>query len=103
MIDDTPREVIQERFQRLVDLVQKRAYEANQPDNNTIVDVLIEGTSKRDASILVGKSPKNQTVHAQLPAGISIEELEGKIVPVHINEARTWYLRGEVLPSSITQ
>ena len=103
MIDDTPREVIQERFQRLVDLVQKRAYEVNQPDNDTIVDVLIEGTSKRDASILVGKSPKNQTVHAQLPAGISIEELEGKIVPVHIDEARTWYLRGEVLPSSITQ
>ena len=30
MDDDTPREVIQERFDRLVDLVQRKAFEANQ-------------------------------------------------------------------------
>lgn len=97
MEDDTPREVIQDRFQRLVDLVQKRAYEVNQTDASKIIDTLVEGSSKRDSSILVGKSSKNQTVHAQIPSGYSVDDLQGKIVPVKINEARTWYLRGEVI------
>ena len=97
MEDDTPREVIQDRFQRLVDLVQKRAYEVNQTDASKIIDTLIEGSSKRDSSILVGKSSKNQTVHAQIPSGYSVDDLQGKIVPEKINEARTWYLCGEVI------
>ena len=67
MDDDTPREVIQQRFDRLVDLVQQRAFEANQRDLGSTVDVLVEGASKRDAGLLAGKSPKNQTVHAPLP------------------------------------
>ncbi len=64
--DDTPREVIQERFDRLVQLVQDRAYELNQTDRDTVVKVLVEGGSKRDETILTGKSPKNQTVHFHL-------------------------------------
>ena len=43
MDDDTPREVIQQRFDRLVDLVQQRAFEANQRDLGSTVDVLVEG------------------------------------------------------------
>ncbi len=97
MEDNTPHEVIQDRFQRLVDLVQKKAYEVNQSDAFTVVDTLIEGSSKRDDSILVGKSPKNQTVHAQIPQGCKVEDLTGKILPVKIKEARTWYLRGDVM------
>ena len=81
----------------MVALVQKRAYEVNQTDASKIIDTLIEGSSKRDSSILVGKSSKNQTVHAQIPSGYSVDDLQGKIVPVKINEARTWYLRGEVI------
>ncbi len=54
----------------------------------------IEGTSKRDDSVMVGHSEKNQTVHFNLPEGYTSEDLIGKIVDVHIDEARTWYLRG---------
>ena len=97
MEDDTPREVIQERFDRLVDLVQRKAWEANQGELDTIVPVLIEGVSKRDELVLAGKSPKNQTVHAPVPAGLRPEGLIGTIVPVAIDEARTWYLSGTVV------
>ncbi|MDO4290691.1 MAG: tRNA (N6-isopentenyl adenosine(37)-C2)-methylthiotransferase MiaB [Eggerthellaceae bacterium] len=97
MVDDTPREVIQDRFDRLVDLVQKKAYEFNQVDVGRTVPVLVEGASKRDASILAGKSPKNQTVHAAVPQGLSAEDLAGSLVNVRIDEARTWYLSGEVV------
>lgn len=97
MPDDTPHEIIQERFDRLVDVVQQQAFEANQVDKDTIVDVLIEGTSKRDASILAGKSAKNQTVHAPLPEGKLVSDLQGTIVPVKITQAKTWYLMGDIV------
>lgn len=95
--DETPREVIQERFDRLVELVQQRAYELNQVDDGAIVKVLIEGGSKRDQSILTGKSPKNQTVHMQLPEGSCIDDYVGTIVEARIDEAKTWYLAGSLI------
>lgn len=95
--DDTPREVIQERFERLVDLVQDRALEVNQAELDTTVPVLVEGVSKRDPNVLMGRSPKNQTVHAPIPEGVSIDSLTGTIIPVHIERCRAWYLKGQVV------
>ena len=97
MPDDTPREVIQERFDRLVALVQDKAFEQNQPEVGRTVDVLVEGGSKRDSSLIQGKSPKNQTVHAPIPEGLSLDRLVGTIVPVRIEKARTWYLSGSIV------
>ncbi len=97
MLDDTPREVIQNRFDRLVELVQKQAHFENAKELGKTIDVLVEGVSKRDASLLAGKSPKNQTVHAPLPEGCCIDDLVGTIVPVTIDETKTWYLKGSVV------
>ena len=94
--DPTPREVILERFNRLVHVVETTANEFNQHDLYHVVPALIEGTSKKDASILMGKSAKNQTVHAPIPAGYSIDQLVGKIVDIDVDVARTWYLSGTV-------
>lgn len=97
MVDNTPHEVIQKRFDRLVDIVQKHAYEKNQLDLGRTVPVLVEGTSKRDNLLIAGKSPKNQTVHAPLPEGVSANALEGSIVNVKVDEAKTWYLSGTIV------
>lgn len=97
MEDDTPREVIQARFDRLVDLVQDCAYEANQPEIGATIKVLIEGVSKRDSALLTGKSPKNQTVHFPLPNGACAEDLIGTVQQVVIDTARTWYLTGRLI------
>lgn len=99
--DSTPHEVIQERFDRLVDLVQNRAHELNQPDVGSIAPVLIEGASKRDEKMLAGKSPKNQTVHALAPQGTPPENLAGSILNVKIDEAKTWYLSGHVVEGEV--
>ncbi len=96
MEDNTPHEVIQERFDRLVELVQQKAYEANQVDAHALVSVLVEGASKRDENLLVGKSCKNQTVHAPIPQGTSLDSLVGKTIKVQVEEAKTWYLFGHV-------
>ncbi|MDR3053754.1 MAG: tRNA (N6-isopentenyl adenosine(37)-C2)-methylthiotransferase MiaB [Coriobacteriales bacterium] len=96
-VDDTPRELIQERFDRLVELVQASAWEQNQKEQGSVLPVLLEGASKRDVQVLTGRSPKNQTVHVALPAGASAEQLAGSFADVRIEEARTWYLRGVLL------
>ena len=96
MPDDTPREVIQNRFDRLVEVVQRCAWAANQPDIGTRVPVLFEGPSKRDERILAGRSPKNQTVHAPIPQGSTAEDFIGTIRDVDITEAKTWYLLGNL-------
>ncbi len=95
--DSTPHEVIQQRFERLVDVVQERAFEVNQADNDTSIPILIEGVSKRDQTVLTGRSPKNQTVHAKIPQGHTIEELKGTIKEAHITRARAWYLQGDLI------
>ena len=95
--DDTPREVIQDRFDRLVDVVAELAYKANQPFLGQEVEVLVEGSSKKDAGVMVGHSPRNQTVHFELPSGRTEDELIGKLVDVRVEEARTWYLRGAAI------
>ena len=92
--DNTSHEVIQERFNRLTDLVAKQAFEANQKDLHTTVSVLVESTSKRDNRVMVGHSEKNQTVHFVLPEGHMSDDFIGKIVDVYVEKARTWYLKG---------
>ena len=97
IVDPTPREVIQERFDRLAALVADLAHEANQAELGHTVEALVEGPSKRDGSILVGHSPKNKTVHFELPDGREASEFVGKFVDVRVEEARTWYLRGPMV------
>ena len=96
MEDSTPHEVIQQRFDRLVEAVQENAYKQNQMELRKTVKVLVEGVSKRNDSLLVGKSPKNQTVHAPLGDCRNADALAGTFVNVKIEEAKTWYLQGSI-------
>lgn len=96
MPDDTPREVVQARFDRLAEQVAAQAHEANQADLGSVARVLVEGASKRDAEVMVGHSEKNQTVHFALPEGAAAADYLGRICDVRVEEARTWYLRGSL-------
>lgn len=96
IVDDTPKEVIQARFDRLAELVAQQAHDSNQAELGRVVDVLVEGPSKRDDSVMVGHSKKMRTVHFAVPEGASPDDLVGTICPVKVDEARTWYLRGSV-------
>ncbi len=94
IVDDTPHEVIQERFDRLADLVAKQSRAANELEVGKVERVLVEGTSKRDDSIMVGHSEKNRTVHFSCPEGTAPLDLVGKIADIKVDEAMTWYLKG---------
>ncbi|MBS6941595.1 MAG: tRNA (N6-isopentenyl adenosine(37)-C2)-methylthiotransferase MiaB [Slackia piriformis] len=97
MADDTPREIIQRRFDSLVDLVQENAYAHNQRFVGRTLAVLVEGASKRDERVLVGHSPHNITVHAPIPEGMDAAALAGSTVMVEIDQAKAWYLSGAMV------
>jgi tRNA-2-methylthio-N6-dimethylallyladenosine synthase len=99
MQDDTPREVIQERFNRLLAAIETGAFETNQVFKGTVQQVLVEGASKKESRVLTGKNPHNVTVHAELPQGINAKDLAGQMVDVRITDAKTFYIFGEVVSS----
>lgn len=99
IIDTTSRELIQDRFDRLAQLVDECAFAANRPFLHATVPSLVEGTSKKNDQVLVGHSPHNQTVLFSCPAGANPHDFIGKICDVRVDEARTWYLRGELVGS----
>ena len=96
IFDDTPREVVQERYRRLCGLVEELAHEANQADLDQVVEALVEGESKRPG-VMSGHSPKGQTVLFDVPVGHAAEEYVGRMCDVRVDEARTWYLRGSLV------
>jgi tRNA-2-methylthio-N6-dimethylallyladenosine synthase len=91
-----PRDLAQERFDRLVEIVQSSALANALPFVGTTQPVLVEGTSKRDDAMLSGRTPTNKVVHAPVPAGRLAAEFEGRIVAVEIDHAQTWFLAGQV-------
>lgn len=97
IVDTTPHEVIQRRFDELHDLIQESALQNNLKRVGTVQQILVEGVSKRDENILMGRNPGNQVVHAPIPSGMDISSLIGGFVDVRIDNARTWYLSGEVV------
>lgn len=97
MPDDTPREVLQGRFERLEELAQASSLAENRREVGRILPVLVDASSRRDAGVLAGKSPKLQTVHAPLADGMRIEDVIGQIVNVRIDDATTNYLQGTIV------
>lgn len=89
-------EISSERFNRLVALVQKCAYDNNQQALDTTQRVLVEGTSKRDDTKLVGRSRQNKIVHFALPDDMKLEDIIGTEVDVLITNAQTWFMAGEL-------
>ncbi|MBE0416286.1 MAG: tRNA (N6-isopentenyl adenosine(37)-C2)-methylthiotransferase MiaB [Coriobacteriia bacterium] len=92
-----PRPVAQERFDRLVEMVQRSAFEKNRALVGSVQPVLFTGISKRDAAVLSGRSVGNKVVHVPLAAGESAGEFEGRFAAVRIIEAQTWFLSGYIL------
>ncbi len=90
-----PHELVQERFDRLVDVVQRSALEKNEPLVGSVQQVLIEGPSKRDEGVLAGRSPGNKVVHVAVPEGRTADEFAGTFADVRITGAQTWFLAGE--------
>jgi tRNA-2-methylthio-N6-dimethylallyladenosine synthase len=96
MEGQVPREVSQERFDQLIEVVQASALDRSLTYVGSVQPVLIEGTSKRDEVMLSGRTPTNKVVHAPVPVGHAALSYEGRIVDITIDSAQTWFLSGEL-------
>jgi tRNA-2-methylthio-N6-dimethylallyladenosine synthase len=89
MKDDVPMEVKKERLQRLNDLQNEISRRKNEALRGQVVEVLVEGTSKKNPDVLSGRTRTNKLVNFTGP-----KHLIGKFAHVRIDEPQTWTLKG---------
>ena len=90
MEDDIDIHNKEQTLYRLNDIVNEKALKQNQKYLGQVVNVLVEGISKKDDSMLSG-----YTAHQKLINFKGNKDHIGKIVPVKVLEVKTWALKGE--------
>ncbi|MGZ4339358.1 MAG: tRNA (N6-isopentenyl adenosine(37)-C2)-methylthiotransferase MiaB [Gaiellaceae bacterium] len=88
MPDQVPHDVKIERMERLVELVQSIARERNSGRVGRIEEVLVEGASRTDPTLLRGRTRRNTTVN------FSGDAAAGDLVDVLIEDATSTTLKG---------
>jgi tRNA-2-methylthio-N6-dimethylallyladenosine synthase len=88
MTDQVPHEVKIERMERLVELTQEIARERNRARVGRVEEVLVEGASRTDPSLLRGRTRRNTTVN------FSGSAAAGELVDVLIEDATSTTLKG---------
>ena len=92
MHDNVPLEEKKQRLQELNDVVNEIALEKNKALEGKIVEVLVEGVSKKNDHVLSGYTRENKLINFT-----GSKSAIGKIVPVKVTEAKTWSLNGEMI------
>ena len=89
MSEQIPEDVKHDRIERLVDVVQRCAAARNAERVGGVEQVLVEGASRTDPSLLRGRTRRNTTVNFAGRAAV------GELVDVRIDAATSTTLRGE--------
>ena len=93
MENQIPEEIKHERFDKVLEVVNRISNEINSQYKGKVVEVLVEGSSKKVDEILTGKTRQNKTVN--FTGGD--ESLVGKLVDVLITDPRSFSLNGELV------
>lgn len=93
--EQVPDDVKADRLARLNAAIEAQSSRRNATYHNQVVEVLVEGKSKRNPNRLTGRTPTNKVVNfdAHLPE----EALVGHIVPVRITQPLPFSLLGEMV------
>jgi tRNA-2-methylthio-N6-dimethylallyladenosine synthase len=93
MVDDfVAPEVTAERMERLVEVVERHAVDKHEQRVGRVEEVLVEGPSKKDATMWSGRTRQNKLVHFVPDAATA----PGALVAVRIEYAAAHWLRGDV-------
>ena len=92
MDDQSPDDVVKDRFDRLLNLVQEISAKKAGALTGQTLPVLVEEQNEQDASLVTGKLTNNSTVHF---AGTP--DMIGTIQNVCLNECKGFYYIGEVV------
>ncbi len=94
MEDQVPKEVVQERYDRLIALQERISLEENQKQQGREIEVLVSvGEGKKDAEThrLTGRAEDNRLVHFEVPEGSDIPR-PGDVVTVTVTHAAPFHL-----------
>ena len=92
--DQVPKEVVQERFDRLVSVQDAITSEGNRAQVGQTFEVLVEGASKKGPSTQA-RTRTNRIVH------LDDAVTPGTFVHARITEAAAHHLRGVVVPAPV--
>ena len=87
-----PPDVAQDRMQRLVEVVERHALRRHEARVGMVEEVLVDGPSKKDTSVVSGRTRQNKLVHF---AATDAAARPGAVVDVRITHAAPHWLRGE--------
>lgn len=94
MPDQVPKEVVQERFERLVALQDDMSWSENRRLVGTTVNVLVatgEGKKDEQTNRLSGRAEDGRLVHVGIPHGVTTPR-PGDVVSVEVTDAKPFYL-----------
>ena len=91
MLDQVADEIKGERIERLVDVVHRIAHERNHERIDRVEEVLVEGPSRTDPTVLRGRTRRNVTVN------FTGSTAPGELVDVRIESATSTTLKGTEL------
>lgn len=92
MPDQVPEDVVKDRFDRLLSLVNSISKEKTKALEGSVQEVLVEEVNKKIPGYVSGRLSNNSVVH--FPADIS---LIGSLVNVKLEEAKGFYYMGEMV------
>ena len=92
MPDQVPEDVVKDRFDRLLSLVNSISKEKTKALEGSVQEVLVEEVNKKIPGYVSGRLSNNSVVH--FPADVS---LIGSIVNVKLEEAKGFYYMGEMV------
>lgn len=94
MEEQIPEDVVKERFDRLLKLVQEISSEKAMQLEGRIMPVLVEEMNEQDASLVTGRLDNNSVVHFP-----GTQDLIGSICQVKLKECKGFYYLGEIVES----
>ena len=91
--DQLPKEVVQERYERLLLVVNQLALEGNQAQIGKTLEVLVINEGRKDSATnrMTGRSQENRLVHFEVPVGQAAPR-PGDLVTVKVTEAGPYHL-----------
>jgi tRNA-2-methylthio-N6-dimethylallyladenosine synthase len=98
MADQVPREVVQERYERLVALVEDVAWAENRAQVGRTVEVLLaDGEGRKDASTarMSGRARDNRLVHVRVPEEEAQRPRPGDLAEVVVTYAAPHHLTAD--------
>lgn len=102
MPNQVEKEVVQERYERLLELVNEVAWQENQKQIGQEVEVLVangEGRKDSNTNRMTGRARDNRLVHFEVPEGGEVPR-PGDLVTVQVSRAAPYFLIADSVAGS---